>query len=69
MSPLLDCDAHVAEPPDLFEGEYMDPAFRGAAPFRFVDRTDPLGRPTTGLWDRGELVLESAVYTCAAGVP
>ncbi len=65
---LIDTDSHVAEPPDLWEGEYMDPAYRGASPFRFVDGLDRMGRPGTRLYEGGKLLLEDAAYTAAAGV-
>src|SRR5438105_4705432 len=66
---LLDTDSHVAEPADLWDGNYMDPDYRGASPFRFVDATDPLGRPSTTLYEGGSVLLENAAYTAAAGVP
>jgi len=66
--PLLDSDAHVAEPQDLWEGEYMEAAFRGAAPTRFVDGVDSMGRPATALWYEGIQLMESAVYGSGAGV-
>src|SRR5438067_80271 len=47
----------------------MDPQFRGASPFRFVDYTDEEGRNATALWDSGSMHLQNAAYAAAAGVP
>lgn len=67
--PLIDADSHVAEPADLWEGEFMHPEYRGASPYRFVDCTDRKGRPTTKLYDGGVILLENAAYAAAAGLP
>ncbi len=66
---LLDVDSHIVEPVDLFEGEYMDPAYRGAAPFKIVDRTDAAGRRISVLYEGSTLMMEDAGLSAAAGVP
>ncbi|BBY83441.1 amidohydrolase [Mycolicibacterium pulveris] len=65
---LYDADSHVAEPVDLWSGDYMPREFRGASPFSFVDTVLPDGRPATLLYERGAILLENAAYTNAAGV-
>src|SRR5438046_736723 len=66
---LLDTDSHVAEPADLWDGDYMEPNYRGASPFRFIDHVDAAGRPGTTLYEGGGILMENAGYTAAAGVP
>lgn len=66
---LLDCDSHIVEPIDLFEGDYMDAAYRGAAPFKLIDRTDAAGRRISVLYEGGQLMMEDAGLSAAAGVP
>ncbi len=66
---LFDADSHVAEPAGLWDGEYMDPNFRGASPFRFIDTVTPDGRHETNLYQGGTLLMENAGYTAAAGLP
>lgn len=68
-TPLIDCDSHCAEPPDLWEGDYMDPAYRGASHFRFVDIVDAKGRPRTVLWEGSFQIMQDAAYSATAGVP
>ena len=68
-TPLIDCDSHCAEPPDLWEGEYMDPAYRGASHFRFVDTFDAKGRPRTVLWEGSFQIMEDAAYSATAVTP
>src|SRR5262249_33153962 len=55
--------------PDLWESEYIDAAYRGAAHFRFVDTFDPQGRPRTVLWEGGFRIMEDAAYSATAGLP
>jgi predicted TIM-barrel fold metal-dependent hydrolase len=66
---VLDTDSHVAEPADLFEGEYMEPNYRGASPFRFNDRTDERGRKVTTLWQGGKILIDNAAFMAGAGLP
>ena len=67
--PLIDVDSHIAEPADLFNGEYMDPNWRGASPFRYVRYTDDVGATRTRLLFGGGFLLDNAAYMNSTGVP